>query len=160
MSKFIFIEEYSPLSEDPISLMLEKIRGEKERGIIIKSCNTEDVSISSARMGGSSGLKSLAHTVDNYNKINVGTVGHIDHGVDHLFIDTPMKHDWFNELNLTPDTADEIKRLSICLTGHEFMFDSLTDLVLDTDSPECLGNFKKVTKGNRHTYPHWFKGKY
>jgi len=133
MKKFIFIDE-SQRTEYTISLMLDRIRGEKE------------------------------------SVVNVGTVGHIDHGVDHLTIDTTMKHDCFNELNLTPDTVDEIKRLnkiagyigdlSICVTGHESMFDSLTDLIIDTDSPECLGNFKKVTKGNRHTYPHWFQGKY
>ena len=149
MDKVIFIEEYLPLSEDYTSIMLEEIIGDKERGIIIESFNTDDVVISSARMGGSSGLKSLAHTFD-----------------------TSMKHDWFKELNLTPDTVNEIKRLNK-IGGYKetsdtatfgvydednFMFDGFE--ILTTDSPECLGNFNKVTKGNRHTYPHWFKGKY
>lgn len=78
--------------------------------------------------------------------INVGTIGHCDYGDKQIMIDTTMKHDWYNGLVMTQDTIDHIKGLK-----DYFTYDYQN---------ECKGDFNKVTKGNRHTYPHWHKEKY
>lgn len=99
--------------------------------------------IAEARMGGHYGMKGLAVDIERECgiTINVGTEGHCD---------------W----------------ITICPTGYEQWFKALSepipDLMCDSigeiftykQEDECKGNFNKVTKGSRHCYPHWHKGKY
>ena len=57
-----------------------------------------------------------------------------------------MKHDWVRELKIMENYDEFIKEINK-LKCHE-------------PQDECQGNFKKITKGNRHTYPFWHKGEY
>ena len=117
MKKFIFIEEDIQYT----SKVLERILTQGRYSLVYfgKLCSKEATKDELLSKGIYQHLEDVIErestteecTPDKEHKINVGTVGHCDYGVDYL-------------------------------------------------SKECLGNFKKVTKGNRHTYPHWFKGKY
>lgn len=89
------------------------------------------------------------HLVDSIERergitINDGTEGHCDWG--DMLLETTMKHDWVSELVFNQDTIDHIKRLKQYIT-HDYQ-------------NECKGNFNKVIKGNRHSYPFWHKGRY